>query len=103
LVPSPLRIGRCPTCGGDLRDCKTGSVHHGERFLLQRISDDLTFLLTPQPWETASVPIQTFGPTLAQTRRNRGWTPQEFANHLGISSEAFQAIEGRRSVGRGET
>lgn len=103
LVPSPLRIGKCPTCGGDLRDCKTGSVHHGERSLLRRISDDLTFLLTPQPWETASVPIQTFGPTLAQTRRNRGWTPQGFANHLGMSSEAFQAIEGRRSVGRGET
>lgn len=103
LVPSPLRIGRCPTCGGDLRDCKTGSVNHGERTLLRRVSDDLIFLLTPQPWETASVPIQTFGPTLAQTRRNRGWTPQGFANHLGISSEAFQAIEGRRSVGRGET
>jgi len=103
LVPSPLRIGICPTCGGDLRDCETGAVNHGERSLLRRVSDDLTFLLTPQPWETVSVPIQTFGPTLAQTRRNRGWTPQGFANHLGMSSEAFQAIEGRRSVGRGET
>ena len=103
LVPSPLRIGRCPTCGGDLRDCKTGSVHHGERSLLRRISDDLTFLLTPQPWEIASVPIQTFGPTLAQTRRNRGWKRQTFAHHLGMSAEAFQAIEGCQSVGRGET
>jgi transcriptional regulator with XRE-family HTH domain len=103
LVPSPLRIGMCPTCGGDLRDCETGSVNHGERSLLRMVSDDLTFLLTPQPWETASVPIQTFGPTLAQTRRNLGWKRQAFAHHLGMSAEAFQAIEGRRAVGRGET
>jgi transcriptional regulator with XRE-family HTH domain len=103
LVPSPLRIGVCPTCGGDLRDCETGSVNHGERSLLRMVSDDLTFLLTPQPWEAVSVPIQTFGPTLAQTRRNRGWTQQAFALHLGMSSDALQAVEGRQAVGRGET
>lgn len=103
LVPSPLQIGMCPICGGDLRDCETGSVKHSERSLLQMVSDDLTFLLTAQPWETASVPIQTLGPTLAQTRRNRGWKRQAFAHHLGMSAEAFQAIEGCQSVGRGET
>lgn len=51
LVSSPLRVGICPACGGDLRDCETRSVGHAERSWLQMVSDDLAFLLTPQIWK----------------------------------------------------
>lgn len=103
LVPSPLRIGICPNCDGDLRNCQTQSVHPKEQSLLQMVSHDLTFLLSPQPWEDASEPIQSFGPTLSQMRRNRGWSQKALAQHLNVSKDVLQAIEGPKSVGRGET
>lgn len=103
LVPSPLRIGMCPACGGDLRDCTALPVRHAERPLLQMVGDDLAFLLAPQPWEDMFVPIQTFGPTLGRIRRDRGWTQQAFALHMGVSRDVLQAVEGRSAVGRGET
>lgn len=101
LVPTPLRVGICPTCGGDLWTCPVPPLTDQQR--VQEIADDLSFLLSPQPWEDGPAALQAFGPALVNLRREQGWSAEAMAAHLDLSIDALQAVEGRKAVGRGET
>src|SRR5258708_31992024 len=52
IFPSPFRMGICPTCGGDLRECISSGLTKVELLGVTAASREIEFLLRPHPRET---------------------------------------------------
>lgn len=102
LVPSPLRVGLCPTCGQNLRECSSSQLDTTEHQQATVRFQDLAFLLSPQPWEAADKVGQALGPYLSHVRQDQGWNIESMNEYLG-GSEIRRGVESKSSVGRGET
>jgi len=93
LLVGPLAIGRCPACGGDLRQCKAEPIPPGAYPQMAEHTSDLAFLLTPQPMDEHPRPARFLGQQFGWLRRQRKETAVEVAEKLGISQNAMQGIE----------
>ena len=51
ISPFPSKIGICPRCNGDLRACRSEALIPEESQSVRVFSQDLEYLLSPQPWE----------------------------------------------------
>lgn len=51
LLASPLKLGFCPVCEGDLRECQVEPLQEKNRQNVQAWARDFTFLTTPHPDE----------------------------------------------------
>lgn len=102
LMPTPLRIGFCPTCSGDLRNCSTHLLSNEDQQHIEDITGDLTHLLSPQSWETDPHTLQLIGSALQDFRREYGWSQVDAASNLGVSVRILQAMEGSKSRSYGE-
>lgn len=103
LVSAPVRFGICPACSTYLGDCLTHELPDEAYTQVHQLENDLSFMLTPQDWETDQNYLQSFGTTLVAMRRERGWSQVEMAKHLGITEDALTGLEARFGHGRGET
>jgi transcriptional regulator with XRE-family HTH domain len=93
LLVGPLAIGRCPACGGDLRQCKAEPIPPGAYPQMAEHTSDLAFLLTTQPTDDHPRPARFLGQQFGWLRRQRKETAVEVAEKLGISQNAMQGIE----------
>lgn len=58
IFPAPFRMGICPTCGGDLRDCIPSGLTEIELLGEAAASREIEFLLCSHQWETTDSAFQ---------------------------------------------
>lgn len=95
LVPfRPLRIGRCPTCGGDLSTCLTQPLSDQDLALTLKRTPDLEYLLTPQAWERdPGFIIPSVGAWLRFIRWELRLTEVAIAAYAGVTPPVIRGIE----------
>src|SRR6266487_4262724 len=76
IFTSPLQFGLCPSCGRNLGLCRIQPLIEAEEDTLS-YSQDLLFLLSPQPWESmTSTLAQHVGEQFALIRQSKELTVQ---------------------------
>jgi transcriptional regulator with XRE-family HTH domain len=94
LLPRLLRAGWCPHCGKDLRRCSSPELDEPSRQKAQARERDLTYLLTPQPYETSVERLKKrLGEQFAYRRLSRQLKVVKVADDLGYSLARLNNIE----------
>ncbi len=101
IFAAPFRIGICPFCKEDLRNCSSVSLTENDFYLSRGYSQDLTFLLSPQPWE-ADMNVERIGAYFATLRQNNHLTMKEVAYQTGLSINNVEGIEYGLAKGGGQ-
>ncbi len=97
LCASPLKAGVCPSCGRELMTCRTEPLGDMESQIAQSRFQDLAFLLSPQPCETAEDGTWDIGQRLAYWRQIRHWKPRDVARQMANTSVTMvREMEERR-------
>jgi transcriptional regulator with XRE-family HTH domain len=103
LWTNSFALDRCPKCQGTLL-CDALELNQEEHQAVECQDLDLTFLLTPQPWEEQAADIIVLlGAQFARLRRLKRQTAEEIARQLGITINAVEGIERGNVRGRGAT
>ena len=98
FLATPLKIGLCPKCGGELGGGKVELLNGDRRKVSQAHYEDLAFLLLRvEETESGLPPI---GPRLAYRREVRQMTVEDVALQTGKSPRLVRALE-RRVLERG--
>jgi len=105
IFPIPFRIGICPTCGGDLRECISSPLAETEVQEVYAVSQELEFLLSPCPWETTEPVVrEKLGQEFALLRYNKQLRQQDVSSLIELSMVTLEAIEiGKMSSSQGAT
>ena len=105
IFPTPLRIGICPTCGGDLRECIFSALAEAEVQEVYVVSQELEFFLSPCPWETTEPVLrEKLGQEFALLRYNKQLRQQDVSSLIELSMGTLEAIEiGKMSLSEGAT
>lgn len=94
IFPSPFRMGVCPTCGGDLRECISSELREEE---LQRVTAafwETEFLLCPQPWETTESALpEKLGQEFMLLRSNKQLKRIDVSAETEFPKRNLEAIE----------
>lgn len=95
LIPyRPLRVGRCPVCGGDLRTCPTETLSSADGEVTVKRTADLDYLLTPQPWENDPGCIVPSSRTWLQfLRREQQLSEVSIARRLHVATATVRGME----------
>lgn len=97
FLTRPLAIGRCPSCGGDLRVCQTELLPANEWDQVIEHDQDLRFLLAPDP----TIPvdpqeaIRFVGLRLAYWRLEQGQMASELGGQFEFPDATIYGLEGR--------
>ncbi len=98
IFHSPFRIGICPTCGGDLRECIPSSLTEEELWRVSVASQEIEFLLCPYPSEfTETALLERVGKEFMLLRYDKQLTRRDVSHLTEIKEPSLEAIE----VGRG--
>ncbi len=93
IFTSPLQFGLCPSCGRNLGLCRIQPLIEAEEDTLS-YSQDLLFLLSPQPWESmTSTLAQHVGEQFALLRQSKELTVQEMAERAGLPPRKIKGVE----------
>jgi transcriptional regulator with XRE-family HTH domain len=92
IFTSPLKIGICPNCRGDLRASRAAILTAEEISSAVRIAQELEFLLSPQPWES-NASAKHIGAYFSNLRQQRHLTMGEVAGLIGTTMHGIEAIE----------
>jgi hypothetical protein len=86
LLTVPFRIGRCPHCQADLRQCSAPSLTPDMHTQVQARYLDIAFLLSPQTWETDRpyCPSVAAGDAMKRARRRLEQGVKQVAAHTGM-------------------
>lgn len=104
IFHAPFRLGICPTCGGDLRECVPSGLTKEEAEKVYAASQDLEFLLSPHPWETSrSVLREKLGQEFRLLRYNKQLQRKDVCGETGLSMATLDAIELGQIGSRGTT
>lgn len=100
LLSAPFRVGICPHCQTDLRDCSAPPLSDEAHRLAQRRWHDLEFLLLPQGWEHPGSldAVVAAGTAFERVRRQTGQSANQVAAQTGILRAGIRAVE-RGNVG----
>lgn len=91
---APLKVGICPSCKGNLRNCLVEQLPQREVSIARTRFDDLAFLLTPHPCEEfAPHLLAALGRQLAQLRQKKQLRQVDVDKQLGYSSPTALNIE----------
>ncbi len=94
IFPTPLRLGICPTCGGDLRKCVPSGLTEAEAQKVDAASQELEFLLCPHPWETTGPELrEKLGQEFLLLRYNKQLQRKDVCGETGLSMLSLEAIE----------
>ena len=94
LVSPPLKMGICPTCQGDLRQCHSAQLTTVEHLKASEKQEDLAFLLSPHPCDgRASQFLQLVGRQLTNLREARKLSRSDVAQAIGESISGLTNIE----------
>lgn len=92
IFTSPFKIGICPNCRGDLRLCQAASLTTEEYNSALTYTQELEFLLSPQPWE-ASASAKRTGAYFADLRQQRHLSILEVARLIGTTRHGVESVE----------
>ncbi len=91
---SPLRVGFCPRCGGDLRIGISKPLAEHERQIAHAIYKDLEFLLSPQPWEMSASSITgLIGREFTTLRQRKNLTQRQLSAQTEILQYSIKMME----------
>ncbi len=94
LLTSPLKLGFCPVCGGDLRDCQVEPLNEQDRQNVQAWTRDFTFLTTPHPAEEPDRQmLKHMGQQFTRWRQLRRLKICDGAEYIGQEPSIIYVIE----------
>ncbi len=94
IFPFPSKVGICPRCGGDLRACHSEALIAEESQSVRDFSEDLEYLLSPQPWEDTFLDKSIrLGQEFLRLRLSRGMKAIQVRHQLRIPDQILTAIE----------
>lgn len=101
LLHNTIHVGICPSCQTPLSTMVASPLSAHEQMQCEQIEQDLTYLLSPQSWETGDFHASTtIGHLLEQLRWQKGVEPSDLFQQTGLSSTAIRHLElgkGRRA------
>ncbi len=104
LFALPFRMGRCPSCGSDLRSHSARAMTAEERKVALRRTQDLVYLLSPQPWEAqADTIVASIGPWLTFLRREWQFLAKNIVRYAATSKYILHTVEHSFEGKRGAT
>jgi transcriptional regulator with XRE-family HTH domain len=90
---TPLRIGLCPSCDRNIGSCRIQPLLEAEEERYSS-SQELQFLLSPQPWEALTGNLaQHIGERFALLRQKEELTIREMAERAVFSPENIKGVE----------
>ena len=94
IFPAPFRMGICPTCGGDLRECISSGLDDVELLGVTVVSREIEFLLCPHPWETTEPALrEKLGQEFMLLRYNKLLKRMDVCAETALPKETLEAIE----------
>ena len=94
IFPAPFRMGICPTCGGDLRECISSGLAEVELLGVTVASREIEFLLCPHPWETTDPAfLEKIGQEFMLLRYNKQLKRKDVSAETELSAGTLEAIE----------
>ena len=100
IFHSPFRIGMCPSCGGDLRECIPSRLTEEELWRVTIASREIEFLLRPLPYEiTETALLERVGKEFMLLRYDKQLKRKDASLLTKIRERNLEAIE----LGRGAT
>jgi len=94
LLPSTPKLGYCPACGGDLRRSQTKQIEPSRLAQVSNRSQDLVYLVQPQPGEWAQAGLtQVIGQRFSQWRQIRRLKISHIASILEVSPATIYYLE----------
>ena len=104
IFPTPFRIGICPSCGGDLRECTSLEMSEVELERVTAVFGEIEFLLCPHPWETTETALrEKLGQEFMLQRNEKQLTRDDVCAETGITKGILSAIELGHSENGGAT
>jgi hypothetical protein len=96
FLVTPLVVGICPHCRGDLSDCQTDPFPKQARQTTLEHLHDLQFLLAPEPSPLMDTNIiRAIGLRFAYLRLEKGIAVVDVTPQVGLPNTALHAMEGR--------
>lgn len=94
IFASPLRIGACPACKGDLRTSVALRLTEEELQGAFKASQEIEFLLSPHPWETTERSfLEKLGGEFALLRHAKQLKRLDVRKQTELSWRILEAIE----------
>lgn len=94
LIHNPVRVGVCPSCQTPLHTVAAEPLSAQEQGQNEQMEQDLTYLLSPQPWETGDVAASVaIGHLLEQLRWQKELNPADLGHHIGLSTIGVRNLE----------
>lgn len=93
LLSFPPKLGRCPTCQGDLRKGAARRLSSEARRLSHKRTQDLQILLSPRPQPPERDQAQMIGKQYMAKRLHLNLLISEAADHSGIAQPLIRDIE----------
>ncbi len=104
IFPSPFRMGICPTCGGDLRECISSGLTKVELLGVTAGSREIEFLLRPHPRETTEPALrEKLGQEFMLLRYKKQLKRIDISARTDLSKRILEAIELGQSSSSGTT
>jgi TniQ len=103
LLAAPLKIGRCPSCGFELKACYAEPIAEQELKQTLDHARDLEFLLRPPGSSKVNFNrvAQVIGQRLKYQRKAREYTAPEIAHRIGVTLNEVEGIERGNILGKG--
>jgi DNA-binding transcriptional regulator YiaG len=102
LLHSTMRVGVCPSCQTPLHTAAVEPLSAQEQWQNEQMEQDLTYLLSPQFWETGDVAASVaVGHSLKRLRWQRKLNPADLAHQIGLSSTGVRHLERGKTQGAG--
>ncbi len=94
IFPAPFRMGICPTCGGDLRDCILSRLTEEEAQGVCAASREIVFFLCPHSWETTEPAfLEKLGQEFMLLRYNKQLKRRDVSAETDLARWILEAIE----------
>jgi len=94
LLHHILQVGVCSACRTPLHTSAIEPLSAQEQQQSAQVEQDLTYLLSPQPWETGNVEASiSVGRLLERLRWQRGLEPADLAPQIGLTPIGVRLLE----------
>ena len=102
LLHNMIRVGVCPSCQTPLHTAAVAPLSAQEQSQSVQMERDLTYLLSPQPWETGDVEASVaVGHLLERLRWQKGLAPADLVHQIGLSAIGIRHLERGKTQGVG--
>ena len=102
LLHNMIRVGICPACQTPLAATAVEPLSDQEQRQCRQMEPELTYLLSPQPWETGDVAASVaVGHLLERLRWQKGLAPADLVGQIGLPPPGIRHLERGKVQGVG--